>query len=175
MQQQRLTGRRFQKSISNEQVKSTRRSKSMSLITDKVFYNALRSNTALMEQVGGRIESTSIPVPDEQLDNVPVPYVIITFDGLQNDGFTKDNNFEGDTDHVQVGIEVAADTRDELGDIMQAIRDTVVAYFEDTEGHAWDDYDYVPVNYTFTASPVGYDSMKPCYYQTLNYNCDTNP
>ena len=147
----------------------------MSLITDKVFYNALRSNAALMEQVGGRIESTSIPVPDEQLDNVPVPYVIITFDGLQNDGFTKDNDFEGNTDHVQVGIEVAADTRDELGDIMQTIRDTVVAYFEDTEGHAWDDYQYVPVNYTFTASPVGYDSEKPCYYQTLNYNCDTTP
>jgi hypothetical protein len=147
----------------------------MSLITDKVFYNALRSNTALMEQVGGRIESTSIPVPDEEFENVPVPYIIITFDGLQNDGFTKDNNFEGDTDHVQVGIEVAADTRDELGDIMQAIRETVVAYFEDTEGHAWDDYDYVPVNYTFTASLVGYDSTKPCYYQTLNYNCDTNP
>ena len=41
----------------------------MSLITDKVFYNALRSNTALMEQVGGRIESTSIPVPDEQLES----------------------------------------------------------------------------------------------------------
>ena len=147
----------------------------MSLITDKVFYNALRSNTALMEQVGGRIESTSIPVPDEQLDNEPVPYIIITFDGLQNDGFTKDNNFEGDTDHVQVGIEVAADTRDELGDLMQAIRETVIAYFEDNEGHAWDDYQYIPSNYTFTASQVGYDSMKPCYYQTLNYNCDTNP
>ena len=147
----------------------------MSLITDKVFYNALRSNAALMAAVGGRIESTSIPVPDEEFENTPLPYVIITFDGLQNDGFTKDNNFEGDTDHVQVGIEVAADTRDELGDIMQAIRETVVAYFEDTEGHAWDDYDYVPVNYTFTASPVGYDSEKPCYYQTLNYNCDTNP
>jgi hypothetical protein len=174
MQQQRLTGRRFQKSISNEQVKSTRRNKSMSLITDKVFYNALRSNASLMEQVGGRIESTSIPVPDEQLDNVPVPYIIITFDGLQNDGFTKDNDFEGNTDHVQVGIEVAADTRDELGDIMQAIRETVVAYFEDTEGHAWDDYDFVPLNYTFTASPVGYDSEKPCYFQTLTYNCDTN-
>ena len=147
----------------------------MSLITDKVFYNALRSNAALMEQVGGRIESTSIPVPDEQLDNEPVPYIIITFDGLQNEGFTKDNSYEGDTDKVQVSIDVTAQTRDELGDLMQAIRETVVAYFEDTEGHAWDDYDLVPVNYTFTASPVGYDSMKPCYFQTLNYNCDTNP
>jgi hypothetical protein len=147
----------------------------MSLITDKVFYNALRSNSTLMTRVGGRIESTSIPVPDEDFLNEPVPYVIITFDGLQNEGFTKDNSFEGDTDKVQVSIEVAAESRDELGEIMQTIRDTVVAYFEDDEGHAWDDYQYIPNSYTFTASAIGYDSLKPCYYQTLTYNCDTTP
>lgn len=147
----------------------------MSLITDKVFYNALRSNSTLMTRVGGRIESTSIPVPDEDFLNEPVPYVIITFDGLQNEGFTKDNSFEGDTDKVQVSIEVAAESRDELGEIMQTIRETVVAYFEDDEGHAWDDYQYIPNIYTFTASAIGYDSMKPCYYQTLTYNCDTTP
>lgn len=147
----------------------------MSLITDKVFYNALRSNASMMAQVGGRIESTSIPVPDEELDNTPVPYIIITFDGLQNDGFTKDNDFEGITDRVQISIEVAAQSRDELGQIMTDIRQTVINYFEDTEGHAWDDYDYIPQNYTFTAGKVSYDSMKPCYYQTLTYNCDTTP
>ena len=147
----------------------------MSLVTDKVFYNALSSNPALMKAVGGRIESTSIPVPDEQLLNEPVPYIIITFDGLQNEGFTKDNSFEGETDKVQVSIEVAADSRDQLGEIMQTIRQTVIEYFEDNEGHAWDDYEYIPNNYVFTASPVGYDANKPCYYQTLTYNCDTNP
>lgn len=147
----------------------------MSLITDKVFYNALRSNAELMAQVGGRIESTSIPVPDEDFLNEPVPYIIITFDGLQNDGFTKDNDFEGDTDKVQVSIEVAAQSRDELGQIMTDIRETVIEYFEDDESHAWDDYEYIPTNYTFTASAVAYDSMKPCYYQTLTYNCDTTP
>lgn len=147
----------------------------MSLITDKVFYNALRSNATLMAQVDGRIESTSIPVPDEQLDNTPVPYIIITFDGLQNEGHTKDNSFEGETDKVQVGIEVAANTRDDLGEIMQAIRETIIEYFEDTDGHAWDDYQYIPTNYTLTASAIGYDGDKPCYYQTLIYNCDTNP
>lgn len=146
----------------------------MSLITDKVFYNALRSNADLMTQVGGRIESTSIPVPDEEFDNVPVPYVIITFDGLQNEGFTKDNSFEGDTDRVQVGIVVAADTRDDLGDIMQAIRAIIIAYFEDGENHTYDDYDLVPNSYTFSAGQIGYDPDKPCYYQTLTYNCDTN-
>lgn len=147
----------------------------MSLITDKVFYNALRSNATLMAQVDGRIESTSIPVPDKQLDNTPVPYIIITFDGLQNEGHTKDNSFEGETDKVQVGIEVAANTRDDLGEIMQAIRETIIEYFEDTDGHAWDDYLYIPTNYTLTASAIGYDGDKPCYYQTLIYNCDTNP
>ena len=147
----------------------------MSLITDKVFYNALRSNAELMATVDGRIESTSIPVPDDQFLDTPVPYIIITFDGLQNEGYSKDNSFEGCEDKVQVSIEVAADTRDALGDIMQTIRATIIAYFEDTEGHAWDDYEYVPTNYTFTASAVGYDSMKPCYYQTLTYNCDTTP
>ena len=147
----------------------------MSLITDKVFYNALRSNSDVMALVSGRIESTSIPVPDEQFLNEPVPYIIITFDSLQNEGFTKDNSFEGDTDRVQVSIEVAADSRDALGDIMEAIRKAVIEYFEDEEGHAWDDYDYVPNSYTFSAGPIGYDSMKPCYYQTLQYQCDTNP
>ena len=147
----------------------------MSLITDKVFYNALRSNSDVMALVSGRIESTSIPVPDEQFLNEPVPYIIITFDSLQNEGFTKDNSFEGDTDRVQVSIEVAADSRDALGDIMEAIRKAVIDYFEDEDGHAWDDYDYVPNSYTFSAGPIGYDSMKPCYYQTLQYLCDTNP
>ena len=146
----------------------------MSLITDKVFYNALRSNAALMEQVGGRIESTSIPVPDDQLDNEPVPYVIISFDGLQNEGFTKDNSYEGDTDKVQVSIDVTAQTRDELGDLMQTIRQTVIDYFEGIQ-KTDDDWPLIPNNYTFTASPVAYDSMKPCYYQTLTYNCDTTP
>ena len=147
----------------------------MSLITDKVFYNALRSNAELMAQVGGRIESISIPVPDKQFLNEPVPYIIITFDGLQNEGFTKDNDFEGDTDKVTVSIEVAAESRDELGSIMQTIRKTIIEYFEDDEGHAWDDYEYVPNSYIFSASEVIYDSVKPCYYQLLTYNCDTNP
>ena len=147
----------------------------MSLITDKVFYNALRSNTAIMQAVSGRIENVAIPVPEEQLLNEPVPYLIIAFDGLQNDGFSKDNSFEGHNDKVQVSIHAAAETREQLGDIMQEVRQAVIEYFEDTENHTWDDYELVPTNYTFSASAIAYDDMKPCYYQSLIYNCDTNP
>lgn len=147
----------------------------MSLITDKVFYNALRSNTAIMQAVSGRIENVAIPVPEDQLLNEPVPYLIIAFDSLQNDGFSKDNSFEGCNDKVQVSILAAAETREQLGDIMQEVRQAIIEYFEDTENHEWDDYELVPNNYTFSASAIAYDDMKPCYFQSLIYNCDTNP
>ena len=147
----------------------------MSLITDKVFYNALLSSSELTELVDDRIYNTSIAVPDEDLLNEPVPYIIITFDGMQNEGLTKDNSFEGDTDKVQIGIEITADNRETLGSLAQAVRDAVIAYFEDTEGHTTEDYDLVPDDYVLQSGPVQYDPIKPCFYQTLTYNCDTTP
>ena len=147
----------------------------MSLITDKVFYNALSSSSDLAAYVDDRIYNTSIPVPDDDLLNEPVPYIIITFDGMQNDGYTKDNSFEGDTDKVQIGIEITAANRQDLGTIADLVRTIVIAYFEDTEGHTIDDYDLVPEDYAITAGPVQYDPVKPCFFQTLTYNCDTNP
>ena len=146
----------------------------MSLITDKVFYNALLSNQTLADMVEGRIENTTIPVPDDELANTPVPYIIITFDGMQNEGFSKDNSYEGMNDKVQVGIEVAATDRQQLADITTAIRQTVIDYFESAVEEQ-PDFSLIPQNYTLTASPVQYDSLSPCFFQTLNYNCDTNP
>ena len=146
----------------------------MSLITDKVFYNALLSNQTLADMVEGRIENTTIPVPDDELANTPVPYIIITFDGMQNEGFSKDNSYEGMNDKVQVGIEVAATDRQQLADITTAIRQTVIDYFESAVEEQ-PDFSLIPQNYTLTASPVQYDSLAPCFFQTLNYNCDTNP
>ena len=146
----------------------------MSLITDKVFFNALKSNSELVEQVDGRIYNTAVPVPDDEFLNTPVPYIIITFDDLKNEGYTKDNSFEGDTDKVWIGIEIAAEDRETLGDIAQAIRQTVKSYFLGTT-HEKDDYDLVPEDYEFSASKIQYDPIKPCFWQTLIYECDTNP
>lgn len=145
----------------------------MSLITDQVFYNALRQNADLMAMVGGRIENTSIPVPDDDLANQPLPYIIITYDGMQNEGFTKDDDYEGNTDKVQIGIEAAASDRETLGEIMQSVRATVKEYFANAEEGS-DDYNLVPFGYALKATPVVYDSLVPCYYQSLQYECDTN-
>ena len=147
----------------------------MSLITDKVFYNALKSNATLVDAVGDRIENTTFAEPDEAFLNEPVPYIIITFDGMQNEGFTKDNSFEGNNDKVNIGILVAAEDRESLGALMEDIRKTVIEYFEDTVGHTKEDYDLVPDEYSLTASAIQYDSLKPCFWQSLNYQCDTNP
>ena len=146
----------------------------MSLITDAIFVQALRSNSALMQQLAdGDVYNTTIALPDEELDNAELPYIIVSFDGMTNEGSTKDNAFEGDTDRVTVSIEVAADTRPELGHIMQDVRSTIVNFFDENFGE--EGYELIPDDYQVRAGAVIYDDLKPCYFQIMTYDCDTNP
>ena len=136
----------------------------MSLATDSIFIAAIQSNPSLVERIGGRLYGTAIPLPDEDADNVPVPYVIVTFDGLNNDTDTKDCSYESDYDRVNIGIEVVGKTLKDLHDLTQMVRDTILTYFRATET--------VVEDYTFTADAIQYDSLKPCYWQVLSYQCD---
>ena len=136
----------------------------MSLATDSIFVDALKSNSTLVESVGGRIYGTAIPLPDEDADNVPVPYLIVTFDGLNNDVDSKDDEMESDTDKVNISIEVVGETLAKLHELTQAVRDTVRDYL------ATNDTDIT--EYQFGAQAIQYDSMKPCYWQVLTYQCD---
>ena len=147
----------------------------MSLIVDKAFYAALTASEDIVNITDGRIYSTAVPVPDEELDNVPLPYVVITFDGLTNETMTKDNSYEGEEDSVNIGVMVVCGNRELLGDMTIAIREQVRSYFEGyTPAINEEDFtDLVPEDYTLTASSVQYDPYKPCFYQTLTYQCDT--
>lgn len=136
----------------------------MSLATDSIFVDALKSNSTLVERVGGRIYGTAIPLPDEDADNVPVPYLIVTFDGLNNDVDSKDDEMESDTDKVNISIEVVGETLAKLHELTQAVRDTVRDYL------ATNDTDIT--EYQFGAQAIQYDSLKPCYWQVLTYQCD---
>lgn len=149
----------------------------MSLATDSIFITALQSNDVLMELLRTsvqddeiiidevpRLYGTAIELPDEEADNVPVPYVIVTFDGLTNDAGTKDDRYESDYDTVNIGVEVTAKTLDDLHTLTQMVRDTILAYLRENDTAIED--------YQFAAQQIQYDSLKPCYWQVLTYQCD---
>ena len=148
----------------------------MSLITDAIFVKALRSNAALIAALpAGDVYNTAIALPDEDADNAPLPYVIVSFDGLQNQDQTKDDDFEAESDSVQIGVTVCAETRPQLGELAMAVRRTVREYFREHQGDDSDeDYALIPEDMALQAGGVQYDSLKPCYWQQLTYQCDTN-
>jgi hypothetical protein len=146
----------------------------MSLATDSIFISALQSNSELLEALGydpetgenARLYCTAIPLPDEDADNVPVPYVIVTFDGLTNDQGTKDDRYESEYDTVNIGVEVTARNINELHDMTQMVRDTILSYLREN--------DTAIMDYNFAAQQIQFDSLKPCYWQVLTYQCDVN-
>lgn len=145
----------------------------MSLQTDIVFVAAIKSDTELLRQLtAGDVYNTTIALPDEDLDNAPLPYVIVSEGDVVNDGTTKDD-YEGDTDSVLITIEVAARTRAELGTLTNRIRRAVRRYFMASE-EGDDLHDMIPLDYQFGARPVNYDPLKPCYWRELTYQCDVN-
>lgn len=137
----------------------------MSLALDSLFITAISADTTIMQTIGSRLYSTAIPLPDEEAENEPVPYVIVTFDGLTNDQGTKDDPYESTNDQVNIGIEVTAANRQALADLTKTIRKTIHEYFMENET--------VVDDYQLTAQAVQYDAWKPCYWQTLRYQCDT--
>ena len=144
----------------------------MSLATDSIFITALQSNSDLMEALGydaqtgepARLYCTAISLPDEDAENVPVPYVIVTFDGLTNDQCTKDDRYESEYDTVNIGVEVTARNINELHDMTQMVRDTILSYLREN--------DTAIMDYNFAAQQIQFDSLKPCYWQVLTYQCD---
>lgn len=148
----------------------------MSLVTDIIFVKAIRSNTELVAELpAGDVYNTAIALPDEQAENAPLPYIIVTFDGLNNQDTTKDSSYNGLTDQVTIGIEIAAATRAQLAIFSVGVRNTIAEYFQehvaDTED---DDYALIPNSYQFQAGAVQYDSLKPCFWQRLTFVCDTD-
>ena len=149
----------------------------MSLQTDVIFVKALRSNQNLISQLpAGDVYNTAIALPEEEANNAPVPYVIVSFDGLNTDDSTKDTVYDALTDDVQIGIVVVAKTRPQLAELTIAIRNTIRNYFcaVIVDPHH-EDFELLPNSYAFSASDVKYDADKPCYWQVLTFKCVTEP
>lgn len=146
----------------------------MSLKTDIIFVKALKSNDELIQSLPAKgIYNPSIPMPDAELINAKIPYIIVVYGGCQNDGANKDETFEGESDTVNISIEIAAETREAVADIAETVRATIRDYFVNADPTD-EDYELVPADYQFSATGVSYDPDKPCCWQILNYQCDTN-
>ena len=146
----------------------------MGLQTDIIFVKALREDADLIAQLpAGDVYNTTIALPDEDLDNAPVPYIIVKLDGGTNDESTKDD-CESSIDKVNVSIDIAAKTRNQLGALAVQVRKQVHRFIMNAEQSEMTDeeFDMVPLDYFFSFGSVNYDPDKPCYWQTLSYQCD---
>ena len=137
---------------------------------DEIIYDAIKADDDLMAAIGGRVVSTCFEVSPTELDNTPVPNIIVTDDGFQNLIGTKDNVWESGEDTVQASVDIAADSPSEVKRLVRMVRKAV-------ETHMCSLYasgEQTPELESLTSDGIAWDWMKPCYYQKLTYQCITN-
>ena len=136
---------------------------------DEIIYDAICADTALMEAIGSRVVSTCFEVPPAEADNTPLPNIIVTDDGFQNQNGTKDCVWESGEDRVQVTVDVAADSPKEVKQIVRKVRKVVETYV----GTLYTQGENIPELESLSSDGIAWDWMKPCYYQRLTYQCIT--
>ena len=150
MQQQRLTSGRFPKTSNSN--------------------DAIRADEELMTAISGHVVSTCFEVSPTDADNTPLPYIIVTDDGFQNQVESKDDGWEGTEDRVSVGVEVAAESPQDVKRLIRMVRQAVTSYI----GQMYDDGEDIPELDSLSSDGLAWDWTKPCYYQRLTYQCITN-
>lgn len=134
---------------------------------DEIIYDAICADTALMEAIGSRVVSTCFEVPPAEADNTPLPNIIVTDDGFQNQNGTKDCVWESGEDRVQVTVDVAADSPKEVKRLISKVRRAVenhIILMSATDG-------CIPELDSLSSNGIAWDWMKPCYYQQITYQC----
>lgn len=137
---------------------------------DEIIYEALKNDEQLTTATGGRIMSTCIEVPPTDADNTPLPYIIVTDDGWQNQDSTKDYLWEGVEDVVQASIEISAKSPKEVKRLADLCRKAVTDYILELANQGKD----IPYLASVSGNGVAWDWTKPCYYTTIKYNCTIN-
>ena len=132
---------------------------------DEIFYNALTANETIASDTGGRIFSTCVEVPPTDADNTPLPDIIITDDGLQNNQATKDDVWESDEEHVQASVEISAKSPKEVKRLARLCRKAIATYIATMTGNR-------PYLTALTTNGTAWDWTTPCYSKTLPYQCD---
>ena len=146
---------------------------------NEIIYDAISADETLMAKIaytkrtggtGYAIKSTCFEAPPEELDNTPLPNIIITNDGFQAQIFTKDDIWDSDTDTVQATVDIAANSPEEVEQMIDMARKAVNDYIHTMYESGQD----IPSLQSLTSDGVQWDRMKPCYYQKLYYTCDVD-
>jgi ABC-type nitrate/sulfonate/bicarbonate transport system substrate-binding protein len=134
---------------------------------DEILFNALRSDAILMEDVGGRIVSTCFEVGPDEVDNTPLPCIIVMDDGLQNNPDTKDCEWEAYEDRVTASVEVDAESPKAVKALIRKVRHAIADYIQTL----YNEGEEIPELESIVSNGIAWDWMKPCHHSTLTYNC----
>lgn len=137
---------------------------------DEIIYDAIRADEELMTAISGHVVSTCFEVSPTDADNTQLPYIIVTDDGFQNQVESKDDGWEGTEDRVSVGVEVAAESPQDVKRLIRMVRQAVASYIS----QMYDDGEDIPELDSLSSDGLAWDWTKPCYYQRLTYQCITN-
>ncbi len=135
----------------------------------EIFYDAIAADDTLMTAIGGRVVSTCFEVAPGDDDNTPLPNIVITNDGFQNNTGTKDTVWEDDEETVQATVDIAAASPDAVDSIVAKVRQAIEAHIVSLyqQGHPTPQ-----LQQGFPSSDgIAWDWMKPCYYQKITYQC----
>lgn len=142
---------------------------------DEIIYDAIKADATLMTAIGGHVISTCFEVSPGEADNTPVPYLIVTLDGEQNNLGTKDTIWEGPDDSVRAGVEVAGTEPREVKRLVRMVRRAVERYVVNMyQTEQINDYDKKLQLDSLVVSELAWDWMKPCYFQNITYSATTN-
>ena len=148
----------------------------MGLLTDTFFIKALKSDAELIGMLPSGGVYNNVADPDYDMQNVKLPYIIVNNDGGDNTATTKDDQFEGTEDRVNVSIRIVARSREELAAMALRVRKTVCDFARESlervmSGHPEKGDELCPYQYTFRFSDIAFDMEKPAHAQMLYYDC----
>ena len=141
----------------------------MTLELDEILYNALVADATLTSYIGGqdRITSTCFEVSPDEKDNTPVPCIIVTDDGFHATDTNKDVEWEPSEDNVQASVEVDAESPKEAKKIIRMVRRAIAVHINTLAAQGKD----IPHLVNVQTNGVAWDWMKPCYHETISYQC----
>lgn len=146
----------------------------MSLLTIKLFIDAMDADTNVTALADDRIYPVAVPGSDEEFENIELPYIVVGYTGPNNQVEHKDQRLMGDNDHEQIHVLMVAADIDQLANLEDKVKKAITSYFDALQPSD-ENYGLLPDNgMNPQGDTVEYDPWKPAYSHTLTYQCETD-